>query len=68
MFGYLSGLVWGAEEETDAQSAVEAGKVEHSTHEEAGDWLVVTTDGDQSSDKGKSGKLSHLPSYVLPYY
>ena len=66
MFTYLSSWVWGAQEETDADSALEtAAVVEHSTHEEEGEWLVVTTGGaEPTADVPKSGE-----SYVcMPVY
>lgn len=48
MFSALTGWVWGAEEEKDAQSAVEEeAKVEHTTHEEDGEWLVITKESQQ---------------------
>lgn len=60
MFNCLSSWVWGAQEETDAQSAVEAAEVEHTTREEEGEWLVVTKGAEQTSEKGKSGKFCIL--------
>lgn len=56
MFSYLSNLVWGAQEETDVADASEDLEVEHSIHEEAGDWIVVTTGTDQPKEQSKSGE------------
>ena len=57
MFNYFTSWVWGAQEETDAQGAVDTAAVEHSTREEAGEWVVVTTGAEPSAEKGsKSGK------------
>ena len=58
MFSLLTNLVWGAQEETDAQSAVEAAQVEHSTREEEDEWLLITTGAEKTSDKGRSGEHS----------
>ena len=58
MFTYLSSLVWGAEEEKDAAGALDASHVEHSTHEETGEWLVISTDSEQPVEKSKSGEFS----------
>lgn len=55
MFSYISSLVWGAQEDNDAEKASE---VEHSTHEEAGEWLVITTGAEQTGESSKSGKLA----------
>lgn len=56
MFSYLSNLVWGAQEETDVADTSEDLEVVHSIHEEAGDWIVVTTGADQPEEQSKSGK------------
>lgn len=57
MFSYISSLVWGAQEETDAENASE---VEHSTHEETGEWLVITTGAEQTGESDKSGELANI--------
>ena len=64
MFTCLSNLVWGAQEETDAGSAFKTSEVEHSTHEEEGEWLVISTGSDQQGEKSKSGKFLCHP---FPY-
>jgi hypothetical protein len=58
MFSCLTNLVWGAQEETDAQSAVEAAQVEHSTREEEDEWLLITTGAEKTSDQGRSETTS----------
>lgn len=60
MFTYLSNLVWGDQEETYASETLE---VEHTAHEEAGDWIVITAGADQPEEQSKSGK-SHKASHL----
>ena len=61
MFSYLSSLVWGAQEETDAENASE---IQHSTHEEAGEWLVVTTGPEQTGESASNKSGKPIPSTV----
>lgn len=59
MFSCISNLVWGAQEETDAKNSLEdTSEVEHSTREEDGEWLVITTDAELTGEKTKSGEYT----------
>ena len=54
MFSYLTNWVWGAGEETDTADR----EVEHSTREEAGQWVLITTGEEELSEKAKSGETT----------
>ena len=58
MFTCFSNLVWGPQEETDPADGFETSAVEHSTHEEAGEWLVISTGADLPGEKSSSGELT----------
>ena len=57
MFTYLSNWVWGNEEETDAACASDALEMDHLTHEEKDDWVVISNGVEQPAEKSKSGEF-----------
>lgn len=69
MFSALTGWVWGAEEEKDAQSAVEEeAKVEHTTHEEDGEWLVITKESQQQKQTPEKEQGNKSGPSIHSYY